>query len=289
MNEDGELQDKELTRLYREAAREQPSAELDARMLAAARAAARPPAAPAANSWISSWRIPVALAAVVLLSFTLTLLVREGEEVRPPAPDQAVATPGTPHSKTEAAPALVAPIRPALPGAKRPAAEPRQLPPRDAGPAPRDASAPAAAGRSPESADAPAPKLDVFAPEPAAGTAANLARERKAMQAAPSAAAGDELRSRVMTDRQQEETARPEAFAAPPAPLAAPSPALRGQLAPAPVPGRAGMAEKAARSPEQWLAEIRRLKRAGKAAEAETSLAEFRKRYPQYSLPEDLK
>lgn len=43
------------------------------------------------------------------------------------------------------------------------------------------------------------------------------------------------------------------------------------------------------RSPEQSLEEIRRLRREGRAAEAEARLAEFRKRYPQFLLPDDLK
>jgi len=44
-----------------------------------------------------------------------------------------------------------------------------------------------------------------------------------------------------------------------------------------------------ARTPDQWIAEIRRLRQEGRTAEAEASLAEFRKRYPYYALPEDLK
>ena len=68
----------------------------------------------------------------------------------------------------------------------------------------------------------------------------------------------------------------------------APSPALGGQSAPAPATARADAAEKADRSPEQWLTEIRKLKQAGKMAEVEASLVEFRKRYPQHSVPEDL-
>ena len=284
MNEDDDLRDMELTRLYRETAREQPSSELDARTLAAARAAASPLATPAATSWISSWRIPVALAAAIVLSFTLTLLVREGEEGPTPAPDQPVASPGAPQSN--AGPAHTAPNVSPPPAAEGSAAVPSQLPPADAAPARRDARVPAAAERLSESADAPVPKLEGFVPEPTAGAAA--AREPKAMQAAPDVAAGGESRAGMMKDRQQSESARPQALAAPPAPAATTAAtALPGQIAPA--PGRAGMAEKAERSPEQWLAEIRRLKQAGRAVEAETSLAEFRKRYPQYALPDDLK
>jgi TolA-binding protein len=39
-------------------------------------------------------------------------------------------------------------------------------------------------------------------------------------------------------------------------------------------------------SPEQWLQGIDDLKRQGKHEEAERELAEFRKRYPNYRIPE---
>ena len=44
-----------------------------------------------------------------------------------------------------------------------------------------------------------------------------------------------------------------------------------------------------ARTPEQWLEEVRRLKQQGREREAAEALAEFRKAYPDYALPEDLR
>ena len=44
-----------------------------------------------------------------------------------------------------------------------------------------------------------------------------------------------------------------------------------------------------ARTPEQWLEDIRQLKQQGKDKEAAEALAEFRKAYPDYRLPEDLR
>ena len=41
--------------------------------------------------------------------------------------------------------------------------------------------------------------------------------------------------------------------------------------------------------PDQWLERIEELRRQGKLEEAKTSLAEFRKRYPDYELPASLK
>ena len=43
------------------------------------------------------------------------------------------------------------------------------------------------------------------------------------------------------------------------------------------------------RSPEAWLAEISRLKREGREQEAAEQLAEFRKAYPAYAVPEALR
>ena len=43
------------------------------------------------------------------------------------------------------------------------------------------------------------------------------------------------------------------------------------------------------RAPEKWLEDIRKLKAEGKATEAERELVEFKKRYPDYRLPEDLR
>jgi hypothetical protein len=51
-------------------------------------------------------------------------------------------------------------------------------------------------------------------------------------------------------------------------------------------PAQSGSTE---RGPEQWLAEIRRLRLEGRIADAEASLASFRRRHPQFPLPGDMK
>src|SRR6266496_4022769 len=43
------------------------------------------------------------------------------------------------------------------------------------------------------------------------------------------------------------------------------------------------------RTPEKWLEDIRKLKTQGKTAEVERELAEFKKRYPDYRPPDDLR
>ena len=70
----------ELTSLYREASREEPSASIDAAILAAARASTESPAGTSGGGgeprW-HRWRTPFAIAAVLVLSTTLVLQMRD--------------------------------------------------------------------------------------------------------------------------------------------------------------------------------------------------------------------
>jgi hypothetical protein len=52
---------------------------------------------------------------------------------------------------------------------------------------------------------------------------------------------------------------------------------------------KAEKAKKAIKTPEQWLEDIRRLRREGREPEAQAQLAAFRQAYPDYRLPEDMK
>ena len=278
MIERDDPQDKDLAALYREAAGEQPSAGLDARILAAARSAAAPPKV-ATASWIERWKVPFALAATVVLTTTVTLLVRDEEDGRLSVP--------------ESKPELVAKSAPA----------PR---PADAAPAPvpaivaeRDARQLETQGTTAARNETLAAKKEAPAPD-SAQPAGSGAAEQNAPAVARSA---DELRSepvkaQASPERSRVETEVASSAARPAAPAAAAPRAMTAAPAPAPAPApaqsfgakRANGAEGAGtRTPEKWLAEIRKLKQEGKAAEAEASLVEFRKRYPQYQLPDDLK
>lgn len=54
--------------------------------------------------------------------------------------------------------------------------------------------------------------------------------------------------------------------------------------------GRAApLEDKALRAAEDWLEEIRALKRQGREGEAQEALAQFRRAYPDYALPDDLR
>ena len=69
---------------------------------------------------------------------------------------------------------------------------------------------------------------------------------------------------------------------------AAPKPQLRAEAQSVMREKSAAVGALASASPEQWLQGIDDLKRQGKHEEAERELAEFRKRYPNYRIPETI-
>jgi len=136
-NADGAERDPRLERLYRDAAREAPPAHLDSAILAAARREVRARPRPV-STVLRRWRVPVSIAAVVILSVSLVTLVQEegGERIvqvtpespsaRPPAAPPAQPPPQGELDKAPGRPATVPPprVRPAPreDAARRPAA-----------------------------------------------------------------------------------------------------------------------------------------------------------------------
>jgi hypothetical protein len=121
----GAERDPRLDRAYRAGAREEPPAHLDAAILAAARreVGARPHAV---SARLRAWRVPVSIAAVVVLSVSLVTLVREegGGKLEQPGAvdlytrsDQAASVPPAAMSEAAKAPARATP--PAVAPAKR--------------------------------------------------------------------------------------------------------------------------------------------------------------------------
>jgi len=108
-------------------------------------------------------------------------------------------------------------------------------------------------------------------------------------------------------ERRSASPGAPAADAATAAPLAKPQSGPQGEPAPgvrfksrANVAGEAERSEKAAaplqesrqdalRTPEEWIREIRELRRAGRETEWRAALARFRERYPDYGIPADLR
>lgn len=108
-------EDEELSRLYRAGAREEPPAELDRRILAAARQQALRGRRPRLRPLSSAWTVPVSLAAVIVLSVSLVLVVQlEHEGARAPLLE------GQPAPSADSAAPAGDEAGTAAPGAERP-------------------------------------------------------------------------------------------------------------------------------------------------------------------------
>jgi len=275
--------DPRLDRLYRDAAREAPPARLDAAILAAARreAHARPRSL---STTLRRWHVPVSIAAVVIVSVSLVILVREeGGEQIVPAPVPAVA----PTAEQPAAPAL----QPAPATVAGEAAQPQA-----AAPAPprresrEDASVPAALGKLADSArpEPGPPEVSsagaMVTPESGARplqlslAAPRVAEERAA---SPSAEAGTAGRMAGASAVATEPLVARSAADAPQVKSMA-----RAVAAKPPEQDRLPVWHAFEKEPPQkWLAQIEELRRQGRAAEAEEMLSEFKRRFPGHPLP----
>jgi hypothetical protein len=242
---------------YRAAAREEPPRDLDERILAAAHRAVDARPSPVRRSFAQRWRVPVAIAATVLLSATVTLMVYESDQTtllkKRGALDKIQEESVPPAAPTGETGAARAPAAPAAEGALR-QSRPSELEGSSANEAKRKAApSPAEPARLGTPAAAQAPQ--------SGGAQRSLMEKREAAAPAP-APAPSLSRERTLADRP---TGRSERDAT------------------------SGTAQSALQSPDDWLAEIRRLKQAGRIDEANRLLAEFRARFPDHPLPEDLR
>ena len=236
---------------YRELPREEPPRHLDDAILAAARRAAEMRPAPlVVPSGRRKWYFPLAAAAIIVLAVAVTVHV----ERERPDPELVATSPTAPREEPRVMQA---------PPAAVPAPAPAPAPVRKASPPPKEF----VPDPKPQAVPAPAP-----APAPAT----------------PPAAADSIARGRLEEERQAERRRargpQEQAAAAPPE-----APAAAKAMRRAPEESRrevSGLGALAYRSPEQWLQGIDDLKRQGRHDEAEKQLAEFRKRYPDYRIPE---
>jgi len=290
-----ESRDPRLDEAYRQTTRDEPPAELDERIRAAARRAvdARPQSLPARaaadrrRSWSVRWRVPLSIAATVLIAATLTLMVQE-EERRPreeaPAPATSTDRMSAPAAKPEAA------RRDASPSSSGTSTTSM----------PQSPAVPLEEQRSSTRPSAPTPPQSLEKRrEQAVEAERNAAPTAPPSAAAPSgaaASAADGAASRAAQPASEAVTALPPKAAAPPPAMAPAAPEPANRLS-QPLsrdrelgdrPARAMRESPLARSPEEWIAEIRRLKAQGREADATAELAEFRRRYPDYVLPTDL-
>ena len=242
--------EREISQRYRELPREEPPRHLDDAILAAARRAAETRPAPlVVPTGRRRWYFPLAAAAVIVLAVAVTVHVERQQ------PDVELAE------------------APAQAPAKRESFTP------DPKPAPSKERAP---GASADSRELRA-KRDTEPP-------ADLQKAQKEAQKAPSppapppaASAPAPAQDAVSGTR---ESARADVGAKPAAPMRQES-SVRASSAPSAAPAAAGaLGALASSSPEQWLQGIDDLKRQGRHDEAEKQLAEFRKQYPNYRIPE---
>src|SRR5439155_20184659 len=295
-----ERRDEELSHIYRDAEGPRPPQRVDDNILAASQRVASTVRRPAGFGFSRRWGTPVALAATVLVTFTLALMVFERQSgldaIAPKAPGAVRPAKVSPPEATRASPAE--PKRgEAL--ARSPVAEPpRADSPQKSPSVALTHAAPAPAAPSPQAA----PRSDKVKP-PTVETALSGERRGTGQPArVPAIPPGVEIlrkseEAKPMPDAQRVfEAQQPnQAVQAPPAAAPAPGANTPRESASAVQGAASGLASRVAaseakeRAPEKWLADIRKLKTDGKATEAERELAEFKKRYPDYILPEDLR
>jgi len=294
-----EHEDPRVSAGYRALGAESPPEALDAAILAASRRAvgARP-------GWpgfsLRRWAMPMSIAAVVVLAVSVVVrmqLERPGIESPLPmasAPPATVLPQGADEKdarrlarseakeevaalekKTEAARMLdkakaVAPSPATASGAAQPAAT-ADAPGVAEGEQRARQVSPAPA--TPESRPAEKPR---FVPEPPARASA------ESVAAAPPAPAG-----KLRRDQESGGAREAQVAAAPAAPSVGRAQSLL--MAEDRARATAKSTGKKDESPRDWLERIARLRREGRAKEADESLAEFRRRYPDYEIPKELR
>jgi hypothetical protein len=293
--------DARLAALYRAAPRDGPPPALDDAIRAAARrAVSSRPRLTSVGFGLRSWGIPLSIAAVVVLSASLVIVMREeAPELTesPRADDSAIAL-----RKAETPSAMAGKSAPAVPRTLVPATRSRD-----------DIASKSAAPAAEPIADFRARSADADSvAKQREGTAANVPSPL-AQRAAPEAFPGDasvnetktagpaEIKDRSKTESrssygivgggaqlQAPVSPAPAAAARPdaPAPAAAPPPA---RTEPQLMRMAGETVADAKLPPEKWLERIEALRKQGKLDEARASLAEFRRRYPDYQLPAALK
>ena len=194
------------------------------------------------------WRVPLSIAAVLVLAVGVTL------RMLPPQPGA---------ESVALAPQVIETPRPAASSAEPPARHAQ------------DAQVSAAAPREPVAGRA---RSDTSA---AAPVAADARAERSEAPARP----GEARAPAALASAKRAEA--PAAIAGAPRTDEVSANAVMQGAPATPAPAAAKLSE-AALTPEDWLKRIAELRKQGREREAEESLAAFKKRYPDYKIPEAL-
>jgi hypothetical protein len=274
----------EVSARYREAANDEPSARLDAAILQAARAQA------GRGGVRRNWRVPAAVAAVLVVGVSLSFMTKEVIDPPPPLEQRrgADAAPAASGMAKPASPSL-AMKSDAPPEAKekrafdsRPSRERGARADREAGA--RQAPAADAVEVSPGQAVS-SPAADIAPPAPPVAAAPATAASARPQASAPGEPALQDKayeQQAPLQDRLAEKKAAPVEEARR-------LQSLRKEEAAGIASGNVASASAAPQTAEQWVRQIEALVAQGRPAEAKARLAEFRKRYPDYRLPEALR
>ena len=279
--------DEELSRRYRELAREEPPRALDEAILAAARREVESRPAPlVAPTGRRRWFVPVAAAAVIVLSAVVTLHVQR-EQPDPEMTAQSLPAPQVAARKDDAPAAAP----PAQMREEKLASQPKES---DAQRTPVEAAKPQPERRQRQAAAASKPEAP--AQPPVGESASAMARsepkaaaeaERFSQDPAPVAAAPSPPAAATQM--------RPAAPAAQPAPRAADSAAGSGPAASAESRALGGLrdnkmlAKIEIEPPEKILERVAALRREGRNKEADDLYAEFKRRFPDYRIPDAMR
>jgi hypothetical protein len=200
-----------------------------------------------------SWQLPASIAAVLVIGVSLALMTSEIEDPLPPADTSAVIAA---NKARQAAPALVTERESVARPASRPSIEREPRPSRE-----RSARSDREAHTRQDSTAGPAGSAaalpSVAAPSPAPTLKQFETAEPSELMAEQKGALEDSAQGKSATATMRKE--------------AAPSSSVPAD------------------APEQWLKRIGDLLRNGNAVQAREQLTEFRKRYPEYQLPETLR
>ena len=180
------------------------------------------------------------------------------------------------------------------PAGAQPAAKPAfAAPAAKASPQPLKKESPQTAAPSAERrADAPQtpttnPTFSVFGASPPPAAAQAPAQAPRAATGKPAQALT--LSAPPAAPRPEAVQAAPNADAAPAPPSGADFNAIAARSAVTAAIVAPAAAAKPERTPQAWIDDIRKLMREGKSEEAGEEIAKFKKRYPDYVLPEDLR
>jgi len=270
------LHDDAVSRRYRELPAEEPPRSLDEAILASSRRAHAAPRRPSsarpaplvAPTGRQRWYVPLAAAAVIVLAAGLALHLQleppDSEDVTPPSP------------AVLQAPGKESPAQAPDKVKDKAAAEPERRPQSRA----RERYA---EPRSQGAVREPAPFPAQNAPPPAVDSGSAKAQ---AMPSEPPAAAAPQPKLAAPPAAAARPAPRPPAVAESRAAPGARADDAQGSGATSALAKRALERDE---TPEKTLERIAELRKAGKDDEADKALAEFRKRYPDFKLSEEMK